>query len=72
MATRMGRRAGGLLDAIMVELRRDNVIVEQPKSYVEPSDREEEFENYRLYHLFKLLFKEINDFRRKHYPDDVK
>jgi hypothetical protein len=72
MGTTLGRRTKYTIDAIMAELGRDNVVRERPKSYVEPGDREEELENYRLFHLFKRLFKEINDFRREHYPDEVK
>ncbi len=72
IATTLGRRAQRYMDGIMDELGRPAVVREKPDSYVEPGTRDEAFEDYRLYHLFLLLFREINAFRLEKYPGEVK
>jgi predicted nucleotidyltransferase len=70
--TTIGKRIREYVDAVFLELGRDAVVFEKPSSYVEPGHRNEELEDYRLFHLFKHMFAAIEEFRRENYPDEVK
>lgn len=56
----------------MAEIGRDHVVYEKPSATVEPGHRNEEYENYQVFHLFLRLFEEIDGFRRGNYPDEVR
>jgi len=68
----LGKRTRRHIDAILAEVRRDHVVYEKPNVYVRPGHRNEQYENYRLFHLFMLLFKEIEAFCVEKFPEEVK
>ena len=72
LETTLGARTRRYVDAILAEIRRDHVVHEKPTAYVDAGGRNEKFEDYRLYHLFKLLFQEIDAFRVERFPDEVR
>lgn len=71
-ATSLGKQIKEYVDAILAETRREHVVREVPSSFVSPGDRNEEHENYRLYHLYKLLLRRVNAFRAERFPEEVK
>ena len=72
LETTLGSRTRRYVEAIMADIRLDHVVYEKPTAYVDPGHRNEKFENYRLYHLFELLFQEIHDFRVERFPVEVR
>ena len=68
----LGTKTRRYVDAIMAEIRRDHVVYEKPTAYVRSGHRNEEYENYRIYHLFMLLFEEIEAFRVERFPGEVR
>jgi predicted nucleotidyltransferase len=72
VATSLGERIKAYMDEILAEVRRDHVVYEIPGAYVDPGDRNETFENYRLYHLFKLLWEQADTFHKEHFPQEIK
>jgi hypothetical protein len=72
LETTLGTNVRRHVDAIMAEIRRDHVVYEKPTAYVNPGGRNEQFENYRLYHLFRLVFDEVEAFRAERFPEEVK
>ncbi len=72
VGTALGQRIRGYVDGILSELRREHVIYEVPDAYVDPGDRNERFENYRLYHMFKLLWEQADAFHKERFPQELK
>jgi predicted nucleotidyltransferase len=72
VTTSLGKRIVAHVDAILAEVRRKHVVYEVPDAYVEPGHRNEEFENYRLYHLFKLLWEQADAFHKERFPQELK
>jgi hypothetical protein len=71
IATSLGKQIKAYVDAILAETRRGHVVYEVPSPYVSPGDRSEEYEDYRLYHLFKLLLQQVDAFRADRFPEEI-
>ena len=65
MQTRLGEILRPTIEDILTELRRKEFVYEVPDEYARPGARNEEFENYRIYHLFVGLRKVFEGNRRK-------
>jgi predicted nucleotidyltransferase len=72
IATSLGKQIQPCVDKILAELRRDHVVYEVPSAYVDAGGRNETFENYRLYHLFKLLWEQASAFHKERFPQEIK
>ena len=70
--TPLGQRLRALIDSILLEAGHQSVVKEAPQAFVRPGHRNQELEEYRLYHLFLQLFDEIDAFRRERFPEEVK
>jgi hypothetical protein len=68
--TTLGRRLQPPVDAILAEAGRKTPIREEPDSLVRPGHRNEEFERYRLFHLFLHAFQLVELLWRERFPEE--
>jgi hypothetical protein len=59
--TNLGRMVRRYVDALFEEIHRKDIIYEKPAEYVKPGHRNEQYENYRIYHLLNLIRKALED-----------
>jgi hypothetical protein len=63
--TRLGRLLRPYIDAIFAEIHRDRIVYEKPESYIKPGDRNEQYENYRIYYQFLAMRQALDAHRQK-------
>jgi hypothetical protein len=55
--TKLGNLVREYVDAIFEEIHRKDIVYEEPVAYVKPGHRNEQYENYRIYHLLSAMMK---------------
>jgi hypothetical protein len=65
MESRLGTEIKEYVDELYAEIRCGGVRRQVPERFIEPGDRNERFENYRIYFLFKAIRKVVDENRPK-------
>jgi hypothetical protein len=67
--TRLGNLVREHVGAVFEEIHREPIVYEVPMEYVEPGDRDERYENYRIYHILVMIRKVLKDAMLELKPD---
>jgi len=59
--TKIGKKVRTSLEALFAELHRTDILYEIPQAYVKPGHRNEQYENYRIYHLQNTIIKILDE-----------
>jgi len=57
METELGKLVRQYVDALFGEIHRKDIVYEEPPEYVRPGHRDEQFENYRIFHILNAMRK---------------
>lgn len=59
--TKLGKLVHEYVDALFEEIHRKDIIYETPEEYVKPGHRNEQYENYRIYHILNAIIEVLED-----------
>ena len=59
--TKLGNLVREYVNAIFEEIHRKDIVYEEPVEYIQPGHRNEQYENYRIYHIMNVMMKVLED-----------